>query len=223
LDPENKWLARAPRLRLSAESIRDQALAISGLLVRKMGGPSVKPYQPDGLWKETTGGGGGSTANYVPDTGASLYRKSMYTFWKRTVPPPSMLTFDASNRDLCSVKSQQTNTPLQALVLLNDPQIIEASRVLAEKASKKEANITEQLAYMYLAATGQFATDKVAAQLLDLYRDMELQVQQEGVLPEAYLSIGEKATTFKEKNTALTALSLTAHTILNLDLTITRS
>jgi N-acyl-L-homoserine lactone synthetase len=134
-----------------------------------------------------------------------------------------MLTFDASNRDLCSVKSQQTNTPLQALVLLNDPQIIEASRVLAEKASKKEANITEQLAYMYLAATGQFATDKVAAQLLDLYRDMELQVQQEGVLPEAYLSIGEKATTFKEKNTALTALSLTAHTILNLDLTITRS
>jgi hypothetical protein len=223
LDPENKWLARAPRLRLSAESIRDQALAISGLLVRKMGGPSVKPYQPDGLWKETTGGGGGSTANYVPDTGASLYRKSMYTFWKRTVPPPSMLTFDASNRDLCSVKSQQTNTPLQALVLLNDPQIIEASRVLAEKASKKEANITEQLAYMYLAATGQFATDKVAAQLLDLYRDMELQVQQEGVVPEAYLSIGEKATTFKEKNTALTALSLTAHTILNLDLTITRS
>ena len=223
LDPENKWLARAPRLRLSAESIRDQALAISGLLVRKIGGPSVKPYQPEGLWKETTGGGGGSTANYVQDNGEALYRKSMYTFWKRTVPPPSMLTFDASNRDLCSVKSQQTNTPLQALVLLNDPQIIEASRVLAEKASRKKENIAEQLAYMYLAATGQFATDKVAAQLLDLYHDMELQVQKEGVIPETYLSIGEKAATINEKDTALTALSLTAHTILNLDLTITRS
>ena len=223
LDPENKWLARAPRLRLSAESIRDQALAISGLLVRKIGGPSVKPYQPEGLWKETTGGGGGSTANYVPDTGASLYRKSMYTFWKRTVPPPSMLTFDASNRDLCSVKSQQTNTPLQALVLLNDPQIIEASRVLAEKATKKETKVAAQLAYIYLAATGQFTTEKVAEQLLALYHDMEQQVLEEGVLPEAYLGIGEKERSFKEKDTAFTALSLTAHTILNLDLTITRS
>ncbi len=223
LDPENKWLARAPRLRLSAESIRDQALAISGLLVRKIGGPSVKPYQPEGLWKETTGGGGGSTANYVPDTGASLYRKSMYTFWKRTVPPPSMLTFDASNRDLCSVKSQQTNTPLQALVLLNDPQIIEASRVLAEKATKKETKVAAQLAYIYLAATGQFTTEKVAEQLLALYHDMEKQVLEEGVLPEAYLGIGEKERSFKEKDTAFTALSLTAHTILNLDLTITRS
>jgi hypothetical protein len=223
LDPENKWMARAPRLRLSAESIRDQALAISGLLVRKIGGPSVKPYQPEGLWKETTGGGGGSTANYVPDTGASLYRKSMYTFWKRTVPPPSMLTFDASNRDLCSVKSQQTNTPLQALVLLNDPQIIEASRGLAEKASKKESTIEAQLAYMYLAATGHFTNEKVAEQLLALYRDMELQVQQEGVIPEIYLGIGEKEGFFKEKDPSFTALSLTAHTILNLDLTITRS
>jgi len=223
LDPENKWLARAPRLRLSAESIRDQALAISGLLVRKIGGPSVKPYQPEGLWKETTGGGGGSTANYVPDTGASLYRKSMYTFWKRTVPPPSMLTFDASNRDLCSVKSQQTNTPLQALVLLNDPQIIEASRVLAEKATEKETKVADQLAYIYLAATGQFTTEKVAEQLLALYHDMEQQVLEEGVLPEAYLGIGEKERSFKEKDTAFTALSLTAHTILNLDLTITRS
>ncbi|MEX0314383.1 MAG: PSD1 and planctomycete cytochrome C domain-containing protein, partial [Allomuricauda sp.] len=115
-DPENTYLARAPRLRLSAEMIRDQALKISGLLNDEIGGPSVKPYQPEGIWEETTGGGGGSTATYVQSSGKDLYRKSLYTFWKRTVPPPSMMTFDASSRDFGTVKRQETNTPLPALV-----------------------------------------------------------------------------------------------------------
>jgi len=223
LDPENKWLARAPRLRMSAEMIRDQALAVSGLLVKEVGGPSVKPYQPEGLWKETTGGGGGSTANYIAGVGEDLYRKSMYTFWKRTVPPPSMLTFDASNRDLCNVKTQQTNTPLQALVLLNDPQIIEASRQLAKRASSKNKGLEEQLEYMFLAATGTQVDPETKDLLKALYEDMLMQVKNEGVNALAYLSIGQKQQENKVLDPAFTALSLTAHTILNLDQTITRS
>lgn len=223
IDPENKWLARATRMRLSAETIRDQALAISGLLVKEVGGPSVKPYQPEGLWKETTGGGGGSTANYVIGSGEDLYRKSIYTFWKRTVPPPSMLTFDASNRDLCQVKTAQTNTPLQALVLLNDPQMIEASRQLAWKASRKNEDLVHQLNYMYLSATGREANEKTIGLLKNLYQDMLAQVQSDAVNTEAYLSIGQKQLEDLAPTEEFSALSLTAHTILNLDQTITRS
>ena len=223
IDPENKWLARATRMRLSAETIRDQALAISGLLVKEVGGPSVKPYQPEGLWKETTGGGGGSTANYVIGSGEDLYRKSIYTFWKRTVPPPSMLTFDASNRDLCQVKTAQTNTPLQALVLLNDPQMIEASRQLAWKASRKNEDLVHQLNYMYLSATGHEANEKIIGLLKNLYQDMLAQVQSNAVNTEAYLSIGQKQLEDLAPTEEFSALSLTAHTILNLDQTITRS
>ena len=129
-DPENEWLTRGPRYRMTFEMIRDNVLASSGLLNREVGGPSVKPYQPEGLWAETTSGIG--LTNYVRDSGDKIYRRSLYTFWKRTVPPPNMLTFDAASRDLCEVDRQKTNTtPLQALVMMNDPQFLEASRVLA--------------------------------------------------------------------------------------------
>jgi hypothetical protein len=111
---------------LQAEQIRDGALAASGLLNRAVGGPSVKPYQPAGLW-EAAGTGG----EYVPDTGDKLYRRSLYTFLKRTAPPPAMLTFDATSHEVCTAKREATTTPLQALVLLNDPQFVEAARVLA--------------------------------------------------------------------------------------------
>ena len=127
-DPENRLLARGARVRLSAESIRDQALFASGLLVERQGGPSVKPYQPPGLWKELTGGD-----DYEPDTGESLYRRSLYTFWKRTIAPPTMMTFDAAGRETCVVRETRTNTPLQALALLNDQTFVEASRHLAER------------------------------------------------------------------------------------------
>src|SRR5690606_26901521 len=155
LDPENRLLARAPRLRLTAELIRDQALKISGLLNKEVGGPSVKPYQPAGIWEATTGGGGGSTATYITSTGKDLYRKSLYTFWKRTVPPPSMMTFDAASRDLCTVKRQETNTPLQALVLLNDPQIIEASRLIAKNAIDRREGAKDQIQYIFQLATSR--------------------------------------------------------------------
>ncbi|MEX2593771.1 MAG: PSD1 and planctomycete cytochrome C domain-containing protein [Anditalea sp.] len=129
-DPENVYLARAPRLRLSAEHIRDLVLASSGLLVQEVGGPSVKPYQPAGLWEASTSGRG-ELAIYRQDHGDDLYRRGLYTFIKLTSPPPKMGIFDASNRDLCEVTRGRTNTPLQALAMLNDPLVLEASRILA--------------------------------------------------------------------------------------------
>ncbi|MFM8219790.1 MAG: DUF1553 domain-containing protein, partial [Planctomycetaceae bacterium] len=118
-DPDNRWLARGPRGRLAAEMIRDQALLASGLLVEQLGGPSVKPYQPEGLWKEL------SDTDYVPGQGADLYRRGLYTFWKRTVAPPLMVTFDAAGRETCIVRESRTNTPLQALTLMNETSFVE--------------------------------------------------------------------------------------------------
>ena len=222
LDPENRLLARAPRLRLTAELIRDQALKISGLLNPEVGGPSVKPYQPAGIWEATTGGGGGSTATYITSTGKDLYRKSLYTFWKRTVPPPSMMTFDAASRDLCTVKRQETNTPLQALVLLNDPQIIEASRLIAKNAIDRNKEIGDQIKYIFKLATSRTPDEEELSMLNNYYNSMLQKVDEEGIDPQDYLSIGdfEIDSTYSKKQ--LAALALTAHTILNLDETITR-
>ena len=131
-DPENVYLSHAPRLRLPAELVRDMVLSSSGLLNTDIGGPSIKPYQPKGIWEGATSGRG-TLSKYVQDHGSDLYRRGMYVFIKRTVPPPTMLIFDASNRDQCEVKRSRTNTPLQALVMLNDPMVLESARVLAEK------------------------------------------------------------------------------------------
>lgn len=222
-DPENTYLARAPRLRLSAEMIRDQALKISGLMHNEVGGPSVKPYQPEGIWEETTGGGGGSTATYVLSSGKDLYRKSLYTFWKRTVPPPSMMTFDASSRDLCTVKRQETNTPLQALVLLNDPQLIEAARVLASKTMKSnEEDIKGQISYIFQSATSRMPKEDELAILQEQYNVSLEKIKLGEVAPDEYLNIGELEATDELPADKLTALALTAQTILNLDETISR-
>ena len=132
-DPENRLLARGPRYRLPAETIRDQALAVSGLLVDKIGGPSVKPYQPPGLWVELTS----AEAEYQHDKGDKLYRRSLYTYWKRTIAPPAMMTFDATDRETCTVRETRTNTPLQALNLMNDVTYVEAARKLAERMMKE--------------------------------------------------------------------------------------
>ena len=151
-DPENTWLSRGPRRRLSAEMLRDQALAASGLLVREVGGPSVKPYQPPGLWAEKSEF---TVLNeYVPDEGPGRYRRTMYTFWRRTSPPPAMILFDSPTRDNCVVRRQHTNTPFQALVLLNDPQFVEAARALAARVIHAQPGDSEGqlvLAYRLLA------------------------------------------------------------------------
>ncbi|WP_289644709.1 PSD1 and planctomycete cytochrome C domain-containing protein [Maribacter aestuarii] len=222
-DPANKWLARATRLRLTAEMIRDQALAISGLLSKEVGGPSVKPYQPEGIWEETTGGGGGSTARYVQSTGKDLYRKSLYTFWKRTVPPPSMMTFDTSSRDLCSVKRQETNTPLQALVLLNDPQIIEASRALATVTlNKYPKEVEKQISYVFQKATSRLPDTEELNMLREHYEDMKVKMDNGIIEASEYNSIGEFNAEMDVTEKELASLSLVVHTILNLDESITR-
>ncbi len=130
-DPQNRLLSRGPRYRLDAEMVRDYALAVSGLLSDRIGGASVKPYQPDGVW-EAVAMIGSNTRDYRADSGENLYRRSMYTFWKRSAPPASMEIFNAPSREVCTVRRERTNTPLQALVTLNDPQFVEAAKKLAE-------------------------------------------------------------------------------------------
>ena len=143
-DPENIYYTRSPRIRFKAEIIRDWVLGTSGILNPVIGGPSVKPYQPKGVWESTTSGRG-VLASYKQDHGPSIYRRGLYTFIKLTAPPPSMMVFDASNRDQCEAKRPSTNTPLQALTMLNDPTVLEASRVLAENISLSNKSLEDKL------------------------------------------------------------------------------
>jgi len=159
IDSDNTYLANYPRQKLSAEMIRDNALATSKMLVKKVGGPSVKPMQPPGLWDEVTGGGGGSLAFYVPDSGENLYRRSLYTFWKRTVPPPSMMIFDAPTRDFCSPVRQKTSTPLQSLALMNDPQYQLAAENLSELIFNENTSIENKIIKLYRTVTGRTPID----------------------------------------------------------------
>jgi hypothetical protein len=156
-------LARGARFRLSAEMIRDQALFVSGLLVEKLGGPSVKPYQPAGLWKDMVFS---NMTNYPQDKGDGLWRRSLYTFWKRTVLNPSMLVFDATAREFCNVRETRTNSPLQALNLMNDVTYVEAARMLAERMLKEGgATPEERLAWAFRALTARWP-DKIEQQTL---------------------------------------------------------
>ena len=190
IDPDNYLLARGPRYRLPAEMIRDNALAVSGLLVKKLGGPSVKPYQPDGVWAETASGQG--LRRYVVDTGEKLYRKSLYTFWKRTVPPPAMMTFDAASRDLCSVKRQKTSTPLQALILLNDPQILEASRVFAQRILQN-GNIgeTDRISHAFRSITSRLPDEREQKLLQQILAENQAKFGNAEEDTREFLSIGE--------------------------------
>jgi Protein of unknown function (DUF1553) len=161
-DPDNQLLARGPVRRLLAESIRDSALAASGLLNRTIGGPSVKPYQPAGLWEQA-----GTGKTYKQDSGGNLYRRSLYTFWRRTSPPPSMVTFDAMSREVCTAKREVTTTPLQSLVLLNDPQFVEAARRLAEQALQRfPADAAARHRMAFRALTGRLP-DQTEVRILD--------------------------------------------------------
>jgi len=186
-DPENRLLARGPRHRLSAEQIRDNALAVSGLLVHRIGGPSVRPYQPAGLWEES-----GTGKSYSQDHGEGLYRRSLYTFWRRTSPPPSLLSFDAVSREVCTARRERTATPLQALVLLNDPQFVEAARVLAEKLMREHAgNIEQRLRTAFRLLTSREATADETKVLARLYADQRADFALAPDSAKAFLDTGE--------------------------------
>ncbi len=174
LDPENMFLSYFPRQKLTAEMIRDNILASSGLLVNKIGGPSVKPYQPEGLWDEVIGGGGGSLARYIPSTGENLYRRSVYTFWKKTVPPPSMMIFDASSRDNCEVKRQDTSTPLQSLTLMNNPEFIKAANYLSGRIFNEKISLENKIKLLYRTVTGRSPSDIEIEKLAKYYDDENL-------------------------------------------------
>ena len=180
IDPENVYLSRYPRQKLSAEMIRDNFLKTSGLLVNKLGGPSVKPLQPDGLWDEVTGGGGGSLAKYVMSSGENLYRRSLYTFWKRTVPPPTMMIFDAASRDNCEVKRQNTSTPLQSLTLMNNPEFQKAALHLSSNIFDKKLSLNEKINIVYRTITGR-KPNKKEVKMLEEYFDDENLLNEESV------------------------------------------
>ncbi len=180
IDPENVYLSRYPRQKLSAEMIRDNFLKTSGLLVNKLGGPSVKPLQPDGLWDEVTGGGGGSLAKYVMSSGENLYRRSLYTFWKRTVPPPTMMIFDAVSRDNCEVKRQNTSTPLQSLTLMNNPEFQKAALHLSSNIFDKKLSLNEKINIVYRTITGR-KPNKKEIKMLEEYFDDENLLNEESV------------------------------------------
>jgi hypothetical protein len=217
-DPQNRLLSRGPRYRLDAEVLRDQALYSSGLLVEKVGGPSVKPPQPGGLW-EAVGYSGSNTVNFKADTGAEkVHRRSLYTFWKRTSAPPQMTTFDAPSRETCIVRRERTNTPLQALLMMNEPQMIEAARGLAERSIKEGgAKAEERLAYLFRLATGRRAEARELAELASAYRDHLAVYSKDATAAKKLIAVGETKPDATLNAGEVAALTMVANMVLNLD------
>jgi len=215
-DPANRLLARGPRFRLAAEEIRDQALLASGLLVGTIGGPSVKPTQPKGLWFDV-GYTDSNTANFTPDEGDDLYRRSMYSYWKRTSPPPNMAAFDAPTREACTVRRSRTNTPMQALVLLNDPQFVEASRVLAQRVLRAESQTDAQLAMAFRLLTSRSPDNAEIDVLHELY-EAELARYEDNTFDAlALLAVGAAPRDESLDPAAHAAMTSVANAILTLD------
>lgn len=219
-DPENRWLARGPRQRLTAEMIRDNALALAGLLSDSVGGPSVKPYQPEGLWDELAGGANGGPYQLSP--GEDLYRRSLYTFRKRTVSHPTLSTFDAPSWEICTAKRATTNTPLQALALLNDTTYVEAARHLALRMQNHSDQLAEQLNWGFQLATQRLANKDEQETLIAAYEKYRSYYQSHPELAKQYLEHGASSIPEAERTVELAALATTAAVILNLDETITK-
>jgi hypothetical protein len=215
-DPGNRLLARAPRLRLPPEMVRDQALLASGLLVERLGGKSVKPYQPAGLWKELSGG-----EDYQRDKGENLYRRSLYTFWKRAAPPPGMMTFDSAGREACAVRESRTNTPLQALTLMNDETYLEAARKMAERMMREGGTgVRERISYGFMLVLARTARAQELDVLERAWRRNVDRFQTEGV--GELLSQGESPADASLARAELAAYAVVASAILNLDEAVTR-
>ncbi len=221
-DPENALLARGPRFRLDAEEVRDTALAVSGLLVERIGGHSVKPYQPPGIW-EAVGFLGSNTREYKRDAGDALYRRSLYTFWKRTSPPPSLTTFDAPSRETCVVRRARTNTPLQALVLMNDEQFVEASRRFARRMIQEGGGTpNERLGYGFRLATARQPESRELAVLVKLCQDQLAYYDAHQDAALKLLAVGETKRDESLDPSEHAAYTMLANLILNLDETITK-
>jgi mono/diheme cytochrome c family protein len=205
-DPENKLLARVSSRRMTAEMLRDQALAASGLLVERVGGPSVYPYQPEGFWAE-------ANATYPQSTGDGLRRRSVYTVWKRTAPHPQLTTFDAADRSTCSARRQSTSTPLQALALLNDPQVVEAARALAAKMLREPA--ATRSAWLVRAVTSRPATDREAKVLDALFAEQLALFRQSPADAAKFLAVGDTKVTTATDPATLAAATVSALAVLN--------
>ncbi len=219
-DPDNRLYARGPRYRLSAEMIRDQALFASGLLVEKLGGASVKPYQPAGLYKDMAFGG---QTGYDQAKGEGLWRRSLYTFWKRTILAPNMQAFDATAREFCNVRDTRTNTPLQSLNLMNDMTYIEAARMMAERMLKEGGATAEQrLAWAFRAITSRQPSDKEIQVLLRQLEKQKEYFKRNSAEVKKLLAVGEKRNDDKLDKAELAAYATTASLLLNLDEVITK-
>jgi hypothetical protein len=216
-DPENRLLARGPRFRLPAETVRDQALAAAGLLSDRVGGASVMPYQPGDLWKDIA-----TDVNYEQSHGADLYRRSMYTYWKRTVVPPAMSTFDGASREMCQVLSRRTNTPLQALTLMNDVTFVEAARVIAQHAISSSTDSTERISSIFQAILSRPPNDDESA---ILQRSLASHLAQFGAAPDTasqLSAVGEYPLPPSIDHIELAAYTTIASLILNLDEAVTK-
>jgi hypothetical protein len=225
-DPENRLLARAQRLRLHAEFIRDQALAISGLINPEIGGASVSPYQPPGLWEELASrldGANWTAQTYKQSKGTDLYKRTMYTFWKRTSPPPTLVTFDAPDREVCTVRRARTNTPLQALVLMNDPTYIEASRKFAERILKEGGtSVNEKMTFAFRTVLTRSPKDAELQILRKMFDEQLVVYQNDRNAAEKLLKVGESPRDDKLDLAELAAWTMIASALLNLDETVTR-
>jgi len=224
-DPANRLLARGPRFRLPAELVRDSALKTSGLLVPRLGGPSVNPYTPGDLWREIShyGSTPATAQAFVQDHGEKLYRRSLYTFWKRTAPPPNMVVFDAPNRETCVVSRPTTNTPLQALVLLNDVQFVEAARAFAQRMLTRQGDDNDRLRWGFTECLSHPPSKQELRVLSAALARERARYQADADLARAYLAIGESPRDQRLPLDEHAAWAQIASLILNLSETVTRN
>jgi len=222
-DPDNRWLSRGARFRLDGEVLRDQALQLSGLLVGTVGGPGVKPPQPSGLWR-AVGYSSSNTAKFQADTEhEKVHRRSLYTFWKRTSPPPQMTTFDAPSREECRVRRERTNTPLQALLLMNDPQYVEAARCFAERILRHGGeHDAARIAWAYESATCQVPSAADVAEVTALLQDERAVFVADPVAAKQLLAIGAAQSKTEHAAEELAAWTMVANLILNFDAVLTK-
>jgi hypothetical protein len=225
-DPENRLLARGPRFRLQAEFIRDQALFHSGLLDSRIGGQSVSPYQPPGLWEELMSRADGdkwTAQKYTQSHGVGLYRRTMYTFWKRTCPPPTLATLDAPDRETCVVRRSRTNTPLQALVLMNDPTYVEAARKFAERVLREGgASVDERIEFAFRSVLSRSPSDRESELLRAVHEEQVARFQQEPEAAKSLVGIGEAPADEQLDPAEIAAWAMVVSAILNADEALTK-